>query len=175
MPGDWLRWQHTIAESPQFRKRLMTTTFLEGSATRTWGGHQAVRCSEELLGCYHQIIDEQRLSWTEHHRLIRLLGSGGQGVVYLSERRGTDKFHPAGGAEGLLARTLRRRAGLRRGDGPDGPGRRPRGPNPAGQPAGRSQLGRSPPHPHDGDGMGRRLRPRPSAHPPDARTSAEPG
>ena len=71
---------------------MATTTFLEGSATRTWGGHQATRCSDELLGRYQQILDEQRLSWTEHHRLIRLLGSGGQGVVYLSERRGTDSF-----------------------------------------------------------------------------------
>lgn len=70
----------------------MTTTFLEGSATRTWGGHQTSRCSDELLGRYRQILDEQRLSWTEHHRLIRLLGSGGQGVVYLTERRGTDSF-----------------------------------------------------------------------------------
>ena len=70
----------------------MTTTYLEGSATRTWGGHTASRCSSELLGCYQQIIDEKRLSWTEHHRLISLLGSGGQGVVYLSERRGTDSF-----------------------------------------------------------------------------------
>jgi len=32
------------------------------------------------------------MSWTDHHRLLRLLGSGGQGVVYLSERRGTDNF-----------------------------------------------------------------------------------
>jgi serine/threonine-protein kinase len=71
---------------------MSTTTFLEGSATRTWGGHQAVRCSDELLGRYQSIVDEQRLSWTEHLRFLRLLGSGGQGVVYLSERRGTDDF-----------------------------------------------------------------------------------
>ena len=63
---------------------MATTTFLEGSATRTWGGHTAKRCSDELLGRYEKILSDQRLSWTEHHRLIRLLGSGGQGVVYLS-------------------------------------------------------------------------------------------
>jgi serine/threonine-protein kinase len=45
-----------------------------------------------LLARYRQIIEEQRLSWTDHHRLISLLGSGGQGVVYLTERRGTDNF-----------------------------------------------------------------------------------
>ncbi len=71
---------------------MATTTFLEGSGTRTWGGRQAVRCSDELLTCYQALIDEKRLSWTEHHQLLRLLGSGGQGVVYLSQRRGTDQF-----------------------------------------------------------------------------------
>jgi len=71
---------------------MSTTTFLEGSATRTWGGHAANRCPQELLDNYQAIIDEQRLSWTEHHRLMTLLGSGGQGAVYLSQRRGTDSF-----------------------------------------------------------------------------------
>ncbi len=50
------------------------------------------RCPDELLERYESILDEQRLSWTEHHRLLKLLGSGGQGVVYLSQRRGTDNF-----------------------------------------------------------------------------------
>jgi serine/threonine-protein kinase len=45
-----------------------------------------------LLNKYRAIVEEQRLSWTEHHRLIRPLGSGGQGVVYLSRRRGADHF-----------------------------------------------------------------------------------
>src|SRR3972149_4439242 len=71
---------------------MCTTTFLEGSATRTWGGHQVTRCSDELLARYRSIVEEQRLSWTEHHRLLKLLGSGGQGIVYLTERRGTDTF-----------------------------------------------------------------------------------
>lgn len=71
---------------------MSTTTFPEGTITRTWGGHQHSRCSDELLARYRTILEDQRLSWTEHHRLIRLLGSGGQGVVYLSERRGTDQF-----------------------------------------------------------------------------------
>ncbi|MCE5269603.1 MAG: serine/threonine protein kinase [Planctomycetaceae bacterium] len=70
---------------------MSTTTFLEGSATRTWGGHPAV-CSDKLLNDYREMVAEQRLSWTEHHRLLSLLGSGGQGMVYLTERRGTDSF-----------------------------------------------------------------------------------
>lgn len=71
---------------------MTTTAFREGSGTRTWGGHAATRCSDELLARYQSILDKQRLSWTEHHRMLRVLGSGGQGIVYLSERRGTDSF-----------------------------------------------------------------------------------
>lgn len=71
---------------------MSNTTFLEGSATRTWGGHTAPRCSDDLQNRYRTILEDQRLAWTEHHRLLRLLGSGGQGVVYLSERRSTDDF-----------------------------------------------------------------------------------
>jgi eukaryotic-like serine/threonine-protein kinase len=69
-----------------------TTMFHERSATRTWGGRPGDRCSEKLLEKYQNILQESRLSWTEHHRFIRKLGSGGQGVVYLSERRSTDGF-----------------------------------------------------------------------------------
>ncbi|MDY0168310.1 MAG: serine/threonine-protein kinase [Thermoguttaceae bacterium] len=71
---------------------MATTTFLEGSGTRTWGGHAAVRSCDGLVARYKQILDQPRLSWTEHHQLIRLLGAGGQGIVFLSERRGTDSF-----------------------------------------------------------------------------------
>ncbi len=71
---------------------MSSTIFLDGGGTRTWGGHEAVRCSDDLLQRYRSIIDQRRLSWTEYHRLMRLLGSGGQGVVYLSQRRGTDSF-----------------------------------------------------------------------------------
>ncbi|MEX0711410.1 MAG: serine/threonine-protein kinase [Pirellulales bacterium] len=71
---------------------MATTTFLEGSLTLTLNGRPAVRCPAYLRERYQKLIDEKRLSWTEHHRLLKLLGSGGQGVVYLSERRGTDSF-----------------------------------------------------------------------------------
>lgn len=71
---------------------MSTTTFLNGSLTLTRNGHAAQRGPDELMQRYAALDDEQRLSWTEHYRFIRLLGTGGQGVVYLSERRGTDSF-----------------------------------------------------------------------------------
>jgi len=71
---------------------MSTTIFYEGSATRTWSGRSVGRCPDKLLDRYRTIIEEQRLSWTEHHQLIRPLGAGGQGTVYLSERKGTDDF-----------------------------------------------------------------------------------
>ena len=46
----------------------------------------------DLVERYSSVIRDQRLSWTTHQRLIRRLGKGGQGVVYLSERRGADNF-----------------------------------------------------------------------------------
>ena len=149
----------------------MTTTFLEGSATRTWGGHRIRSAApNELLARYRQILDEQRLSWTEHHRLISLLGSGGQGVVYLSERRGTDNFTLPVALKIFSPERYEDERSYDEAMAPHGPGGRPRGPNPAGQPAGRPQLGRPQPHPHDGNGMGRRLRPLPAADAQDART-----
>ena len=45
-----------------------------------------------LVERYFTILDSPQLDWTEHHRLIRRLGSGGQGVVFLGERRGADGF-----------------------------------------------------------------------------------
>ena len=71
---------------------MATTTFPEGHATRTQGGPSARSCPEELLACYRAIIEQESFNWTEYHRLIRKLGSGGQGVVYLSKRRGADGF-----------------------------------------------------------------------------------
>src|SRR5947209_5328704 len=46
----------------------------------------------ELMGHYRALRDERRLSWVEQHRMVRRLGSGGQGVVYLGERVGADGF-----------------------------------------------------------------------------------
>jgi serine/threonine protein kinase len=71
---------------------MSTTTFHYGSPTVTYEGQPAPHCPDELLERYDSVISDQRMSWTEHLHLTRRLGSGGQGVVYLSERRGTDNF-----------------------------------------------------------------------------------
>jgi eukaryotic-like serine/threonine-protein kinase len=71
---------------------MSNTTFLTGSATLNFNGDRAQHCPAELLGRYKSLIGDQRVNWTEHHRFLRTLGSGGQGIVYLSERRGTDNF-----------------------------------------------------------------------------------
>lgn len=45
-----------------------------------------------LMSRYHEVLEEPRLNWIEQHRIVRKLGSGGQGVVYLCERLGADRF-----------------------------------------------------------------------------------
>jgi serine/threonine-protein kinase len=70
----------------------MTTTILQGTRTLTFGGAPAERHHGELYNLYETLIRNEKLGWTEHLRLNRLLGVGGQGVVYLSERRGSDQF-----------------------------------------------------------------------------------
>ena len=71
----------------------MTTTLFELSPTISFDGSQAIPdFDNELVDRYDEVISEQRFSWTTHQRFIRLLGKGGQGIVFLSERRGTDSF-----------------------------------------------------------------------------------
>ncbi len=103
---------------------MSTTIFLERKGTRTSGGQPSTRCSDQLLHRYHHMLAESRLSWTEHHRLVRLLGSGGQGVVYLSMRRGTDHFTLPVALKIFSPERYEDRSRLRRGDGPHGHRRR---------------------------------------------------
>ncbi len=49
-------------------------------------------CDPSLLVRYHAVADAPALRWTARYRKQRLLGAGGQGVVYLGERQGTDGF-----------------------------------------------------------------------------------
>ena len=69
-----------------------STTILRGTRTITYDGEQTNRCPTEMYDRYKRLLDNQRMNWTEHLRFCRLLGAGGQGVVYLSDRRGADGF-----------------------------------------------------------------------------------
>jgi len=72
---------------------MNTTVFQQqGPPTGAAAGDVGTRCPEELLSRYGAILEGGRLSWTAHHALSRRLGAGGQGVVYLTDRRGTDNF-----------------------------------------------------------------------------------
>jgi serine/threonine-protein kinase len=70
----------------------MTTELLHGTCTIMPGGQRPENRVNELLHNYLQLVQEQKLGWTEHLRLSRVLGRGGQGIVYLSQRRGADNF-----------------------------------------------------------------------------------
>lgn len=52
----------------------------------------ADRDGEHLLTQYETLLGNQSVHWDAEYRKIRILGKGGQGVVYLSERQGTDLF-----------------------------------------------------------------------------------
>ncbi len=71
---------------------MFTTTRHDVYATITHGGQAVVHEPNELVEQYETILSEQRLGWTNHLQLLKLLGSGGQGVVYQTELRGTDDF-----------------------------------------------------------------------------------
>jgi len=69
-----------------------STRILQGTRTITFDGQEAKRCPNDLYERYERLLDSQYMGWTEHLRFRRLLGTGGQGVVYLSDRRGSDGF-----------------------------------------------------------------------------------
>jgi eukaryotic-like serine/threonine-protein kinase len=71
---------------------MHSTTFAQDQMTRTVGVDGRSGNNPELLKRYNALIDEQRLQWTTYHRLERVLGTGGQGIVFLSHRKGTDGF-----------------------------------------------------------------------------------
>ena len=71
----------------------MTTTLHDINATIALRENAEVDdATSDLVDRYASLVQEQRVSWTTHQRWIRRLGKGGQGVVYLSERRGADHF-----------------------------------------------------------------------------------
>lgn len=62
------------------------------SPTETADGEFLENHCQELLKTYTRLTSQPRLAWTTHLRLIRKLGEGGQGIVFLTERRGADGF-----------------------------------------------------------------------------------
>lgn len=60
--------------------------------TVTLDQHLEIPERNELCDTYDEILQLKKLSWTNHLRLRKRLGSGGQGVVYYSERKGADEF-----------------------------------------------------------------------------------
>ncbi len=71
---------------------MLTTTYTEDNQTQTQGAEPQVGNSAELLDRYNRLVHSDRLQWTTYQRLEKLLGSGGQGIVFLSHRRGADEF-----------------------------------------------------------------------------------
>ncbi|MCH2370805.1 MAG: serine/threonine protein kinase [Pirellulales bacterium] len=83
-----------IDEAEAIERLTVTITEAPDDQTLTFslGPQASLQSDNELVEQYHNFLGDQRLSWTTHHRLTRLLGAGGQGKVYLSERRGADDF-----------------------------------------------------------------------------------
>ena len=71
---------------------MATTTFFDASITRSWNGTHAGQCSQVLLENYANIIQQQQHERHEKLTFSKMLGVGGQGVVYLTNRQGTDGF-----------------------------------------------------------------------------------
>jgi len=71
---------------------MLTTTRTNPNATENAEGVAVDRGLNKLVPRFESILNSQRLNWTCYHRFNRRLGSGGQGVVFLSERRGADRF-----------------------------------------------------------------------------------
>lgn len=71
---------------------MQTTTYAGDLQSRTIGSNATPDPNPELFLRYQSILQERRLNWMSYQRLDRVLGSGGQGVVFLSERRGADSF-----------------------------------------------------------------------------------
>lgn len=69
-----------------------STKFFDRGATRFLGSQDFLACGEWLRTMYYEVLQTPLIFWEERLELARLLGRGGQGVVFLSHRHGADQF-----------------------------------------------------------------------------------
>ena len=70
-----------------------TTIFQDFSRTGGTGGQRLTALDAQVLARYSRLVQERKLTWTAHYHFSRMLGFGGQGVVFLTERQGADGFN----------------------------------------------------------------------------------
>lgn len=72
---------------------MMSNTTLQSlNPTVSFDGNTQIQPPAELLIRYEEVLASRNVSWTAHLRMERVLGKGGQGVVFFSNRRGADGF-----------------------------------------------------------------------------------
>lgn len=72
---------------------MHTTTQLSEGKTHAVADGADAGVADSLVDRYRLLLTNKRVQWTTYHRFERELGSGGQGVVYLSARNGADGFN----------------------------------------------------------------------------------
>lgn len=71
----------------------MSTTYHDLNATMTQGrDFDPAEADTELVARYQRLVKTKYFPWTLHSHFHRRLGSGGQGIVFLTEHRGADGF-----------------------------------------------------------------------------------
>jgi serine/threonine-protein kinase len=97
----WYRTRTATIDPSDVRSRIImrrggaadsTTAIYEKTLTHLQRGSVTDGCSEHLRGKYYDLLDQQKVRWNEDIHFTGMLGQGGQGVVFLSEQRGTDGF-----------------------------------------------------------------------------------
>ena len=71
---------------------MQSTTRYEPNPTISHGGRASPSADPQLIANYQRLSKSRKITWTSHYNLMKMLGRGGQGEVYLTEVRGTDGF-----------------------------------------------------------------------------------
>ncbi|MEM7477859.1 MAG: serine/threonine-protein kinase [Planctomycetota bacterium] len=72
---------------------MPTTTMMDGGKTEAPAESRQKGSTQALTGLYNALLEKGRVQWTTYHRFEKELGRGGQGTVYLSQRKGADGFN----------------------------------------------------------------------------------